>query len=103
MKKTKLAAQAAVKLVLGLALVGALLFLPAGSLQYRNGWLFIGLLFVPIFLLGLVLLIKVPSLLEKRLNAKEKEGAQKGIVAVSGLAFFCRNICVQRIMYYASR
>ena len=88
MKKTKLAVQAAVKFVLGLAFVGALLFLPAGSLQYRNGWLFIGLLFVPILLLGLVLLIKAPSLLEKRLNAKEKEGAQKGIVAVSGLAFF---------------
>ena len=87
MKKTKLAAQAAVKLALGLALVGALLFLPAGSLQYRNGWLFIGLLFVPILLLGLVLLIKAPSLLEKRLNAREKEGAQKGIVAVSGLVF----------------
>lgn len=87
MKRTKLAAQAAIKFILGLAFVGGLLFWPAGSLQYYNGWLFIGLLFIPIFLLGVVLLIKAPNLLEKRLNAKEKESAQKGVVAVSGLSF----------------
>ena len=88
MKEIKLAVQAVVKFILGLVFVGVMLFLPAGSLQYRNGWLFICLLFVPIFLLGVVLMIKAPSLLEKRLNVKEKEEAQKEIVAVSGLFFF---------------
>ena len=88
MNKTKLAAQAAVKFIFGLVFVGVMLFLPAGSLQYRNGWLFIGLLFIPIFLLGVALLIKAPNLLEKRLDAKEKESAQKGVVAASGLLFF---------------
>ena len=87
MKKTRLAVHAAIKFLLGLAFVGAMLFLPAGGLDYGKGWLFIGLLFVPILLLGVVLLIKSPELLEKRLNAKEKETAQKGVVAVSGLSF----------------
>ena len=88
MKRTKLAAQAAIKFILGLVFVGVMIFWPAGSLKYRNGWLFIGLLFIPIFLLGVVLLIKAPNLLEKRLGAKEKEDTQKGVVAASGLLFF---------------
>ncbi len=77
-----------VKFAVGLILAGVMLFLPAGGLHYRNGWLFLGLLFIPIFILGIVLLLKAPELLEKRLNAKEKEGTQKGVVAVSGLLFF---------------
>lgn len=77
-----------VKFALGLFLAGALLFLPAGGLHYRNGWLFLGLLFIPILILGIVLLLRSPELLKKRLNAKEKEGTQKGVVAVSGLLFF---------------
>lgn len=88
MKRTKLAAQAAIKFILGLVFVGVMIFWPAGSLKYGNGWLFIGLLFIPIFLLGVVLLIKAPNLLEKRLGAKEKEDTQKGVVAASGLLFF---------------
>ncbi len=83
----KLAISALLKFLLGLLLVGALLFLPAGSLEYYNGWLFICLLFIPMLLLGIALLIKSPSLLEKRLSVKEKAGAQRGVVALSGLMF----------------
>lgn len=88
MNRGKLAVQALVKFILGLILAGVILFLPAGGLHYRNGWLFLGLLFIPIFVLGSVMLLKAPELLEKRLNVKEKENAQKGVVAISGLLFF---------------
>lgn len=84
----KLAVKGFIKFLLGLVIVGALLFLPAGSFAYANAWLFILLLFVPIFILGVVLLIKSPALLEKRLNSKEEEGTQKVVVALSGLLFF---------------
>lgn len=84
----KLLLNALLKYCAGLVLVGALLFLPAGTLHYPNGWLFMGLLFVPMLLLGVVLFLKSPDLLAKRLNAKEKQSAQKGVVALSGLAFF---------------
>lgn len=83
----KLFVNALTKYLMGLLLVGALLFLPAGTLNYINGLLFIGLLFVPMLLLGIVLLFKSPELLEKRLSAKEEENTQKGVVAVSGLLF----------------
>lgn len=83
----KLLISALSKFLIGLVLVGALLFLPAGSLEYMNGWLFIGLLFAPMLILGVVLFIKSPALLKKRIDAKEKESAQKGVVAVSGLLF----------------
>ena len=83
----KLALNALTKYIFGLVFVGFLLFLPAGSFTYSNGWLFIGLLFVPMLILGIVLLIKSPELLEKRLDSKEKENTQKGVVAISGLLF----------------
>lgn len=83
----KLALSALIKFTVGLALVGALLFLPAGSLAFFNAWLFIGLLFVPMLILGIVLLVKSPDLLKKRLDAKEKQNAQKGVVAISALLF----------------
>ncbi len=83
----KLACSALMKFTVGLFLVGTLLFLPAGSLSYMNGWLFIGLLFIPMLVLGIALLIKAPALLEKRLGAKESENTQKGVVAVSGVLF----------------
>jgi len=70
-----------------LILAGLLLFLPAGSFAYRNGWLFIGLLFLPMLLLGIVLYCRAPELLQKRLGVREKENTQKGVVAVSGLLF----------------
>ena len=72
----KLAISAFLKFVIGLLLIAAIVFIPAGSLSYTNGWLFIGLLFVPMLALGIVLFIKSPDLLEKRLNAKEKQKAQ---------------------------
>ena len=83
----KLACSALIKFTVGLLLVGALLFLPAGGFGYLNGWLFIGLLFVPMLILGTVLMVKAPALLEKRVMAKEKEGTQKGVVAASGILF----------------
>ena len=83
----KLLFRAIAKFAAGLLLVAALLFLPAGTLAYPGGWRFIGLLFVPMLILGAVLFVKSPALLEKRLNAKEKEGAQKGVLALSALLF----------------
>ena len=83
----KLMLGALIKFVFGLALVAALLFLPAGSVGYFNGWLFIGLLFIPMLILGIFLLIKSPALLEKRISAKEKENTQRVVVAVSGVLF----------------
>ena len=83
----KLLLNALTKYIMGLLLVGVLLFLPAGTLGYTNGWLFIGLLFVPMLFLGIVLLVKSPELLRKRLDAREKENTQKGVVALSALLF----------------
>ena len=83
----KLVVSALIKFLVGLLLVAALVFLPAGTLQFMGGWLFLTVLFVPIFLLGIVLLIKSPDLLKKRLDVKEKQSAQKGVVALSGLMF----------------
>ena len=87
MKKVKLFLSALTKFLLGLVLVGAILFLPAGSFAFVGGWLFIALLFIPMIFLGVFLFIKSPELLEKRLSAKEKENTQKGVVALSGLLF----------------
>ena len=83
----KLIVNALIKYIMGFVLVGALLFLPAWTLNYPYAWLFIGLLFVPMLIMGIVLLIKSPTLLEKRLNNKEKENTQKGVIALSGLMF----------------
>jgi protein-S-isoprenylcysteine O-methyltransferase Ste14 len=69
----------------GLLITGAMLFVPAGTLTYRGAWLFIALLFSPILVLGVVLMIKNPELLRKRLEMKEREKEQKGVVALSGL------------------
>ena len=83
----KLLINALTKFTCGLLLVGLLLFLPAGTLSYTYGWLFIGLLFVPMLIAGFVMLFKSPEFLAKRLDAKEKQGTQKGVVALSGLIF----------------
>lgn len=83
----KLFFQAIIKFLLGLVLVGALLFIPAKTFDYWNAWLFIGLLFIPMFIVGIIMMIKKPMLLEKRLNAKEKETTQKLVVAFSGVMF----------------
>ena len=83
----KLLASALVKLLMGLALLGAMLFWPAGTWNYPNGWLFLAVLFFPMLMVGAVMLVKSPVLLEKRLHAKEKEQAQKGVLAVAALMF----------------
>ena len=75
------------KFLLGVVLLGLLIFLPAGSLSYWQGWLFMGILFVPMFVAGLVMMAKNPDLLRKRLNAKEEEKEQKLVVALSGQIF----------------
>ena len=75
------------KFAIGMALLGALLFLPAWTVYYPGAWLFIALLFAPMLLMGIVLFTKAPALLEKRLNNKEKEKTQKGVIALSGLMF----------------
>ena len=84
----KLLTQSFAKFFLGVVVLGLLLFLPAGSFRYWQGWLLMGILFVPMFAAGLVMMAKNPELLRKRLNAKEKESEQKTVMALSGLLFF---------------
>ena len=79
--------QALGKFFLGVILLGVLIFLPAWSLHFWQGWLLMGILFVPMFIAGLIMLWKNPDLLRKRLNAKEKEAEQKTVVKLSGLLF----------------
>ena len=83
----KLFISAILKFSLGAVLVGLLIFLPAGTFAYFNGWLFMGILFIPMFLAGLVMMAKNPKLLESRLDAKEKETEQSLVVKLSGLMF----------------
>ena len=87
MSKHKLLLSALTKFLAGLVLMGLVLFLPAGTWNYFNAWLFLGLLFIPMLILGVVLFFKAPELLKKRLQSKEKESTQKGVVAISGLMF----------------
>ena len=79
--------QAMIKFFSGVLLVGLLLFLPAGTLHFRRGWLLMGILFIPMFLAGLVMLFKSPDLLRRRLKAREAEGEQRTVIALSGLMF----------------
>jgi len=83
----KLFFEAILKFVLGVVLVGLLIFLPAGTLAFQNGWLLMGLLFVPMFGAGLVMMVKNPNLLRSRLRAKEKQREQDLVVKLSGLMF----------------
>ena len=84
---TKLFIQALTKFLLGVVIFGLLIFLPAGSLQYWQGWLLIGGLFVPMFIAGIGMMVKNPELLRKRLNAKEEEKEQKTVVVLSMVMF----------------
>ena len=79
--------QASIKFFVGFLLVGILIFLPALSLSYWNGWLLMGLLFIPMFIVGLILLWKNPELLKRRLESKEKEESQKAVILLSGIMF----------------
>lgn len=83
----KLLISAITKMIFGIALIGAMLFLPAWTWRYFGAWLFIGVLFVPMLFTGLVLFLKAPDLLKKRLDFKEKERTQGGVIALSGLMF----------------
>ena len=87
--KLKLFISAIVKFLLGVILVGLLIFLPAGSLSYFNGWLLMAILFVPMFFAGIIMIFKNPDLLKSRLDAKEKQKEQNTVVKLSGLMFLC--------------
>ena len=76
-----------IKYIAGVILVGALLFIPAGSLNWRDGWIFMAVLFIPMLIAGIVMYLKAPDLLRRRLNAKEKEAQQKDVIGMSGLMF----------------
>lgn len=83
----KLLFQAISKYFFGLVVIALLLFLPAGTLRYWNAWLLIGILFVPMFFAGIVMMLRNPKLLKKRLNAKENEDEQKTVILLSGIMF----------------
>ena len=83
----KLFLKAITKYIFGVILVGILLFLPAGTINYWNAWLFMGLLFIPMFIAGIILMFKNPMLLKSRLDVKEKEFEQKQVILYSGLMF----------------
>ena len=83
----KLFIQAITKFVFGFTIIALLLFISAGTLNYWNAWLFIGILFIPMFIVGIILMIKNPDLLRKRLNAKEKESEQKRVLLLGGIIF----------------
>ena len=80
---------AMLKFTLGVVLIGALVFIPAGTLKFFNGWLFMGILFIPMFIAGIIMLVRSPSLLKSRLDAKEKEKEQSIVIKLSGLMFIC--------------
>lgn len=84
---TQLFSQALVKFFSGLIIRSLLLFVPAGSLNYINGWVFIALLFIPMFIVGIIMFVKSPELLKRRLNAKEEENEQKIVILISGIIF----------------
>ena len=79
--------QAISKFILGVLLVGILIFVPAGTVLFWNGWLLMGILFVPMFFAGIVMMLKNPELLKKRLNAKEQQSQQSMVIKLSGLMF----------------
>ena len=83
----RLFGRAMAKFFSGVLLMGLLLFLPAGTLRWRQGWLLMGILFIPMFLAGLVMMSKSPELLKKRLSAKEEQGEQRTVILLSGLMF----------------
>ncbi len=87
MMDTKLFFQALSKFLIGFIIICMLLFIPTGTLDYPNGWLFMALLFIPMFFAGIIMLFKSPDLLRRRLNAKEEEDEQKTVLLLSGIIF----------------
>jgi protein-S-isoprenylcysteine O-methyltransferase Ste14 len=99
----KLFFQALTKFFAGVVLVGLLLFLPAGTFNYWEAWLFIGILFLPMFVAGIILMFRNPELLRKRLNAKEEQNEQKAVVLISGLLFLAMFVVAgfnRRFLWY---
>lgn len=84
---SKLFFQAILKFTLGAVMIAVLLFLPAGTLRYWNGWLLMAILFIPMFLAGIAMMVKNPELLKKRLDAKERQAEQSLVIKLSGLMF----------------
>ena len=85
--KKSLLIEAIIKYIAGVVLLGVLLFVPAGTIKWPNGWLFMAVLFIPMLAAGIVMYLKAPDLLRSRLNAKEKEKTQQGVIKYSGLMF----------------
>ena len=83
----KLFFQAIIKFLLGVVLVGLLIFLPSGTINFINGWIFMGILFIPMLIAGIIMMIKNPMLLKSRLDAKEKQKEQGLLIKLSGLMF----------------
>lgn len=83
----KLFIEALIKFILGVVLIGLLIFLPAWTINYFNGWLFMGVLFIPMFIVGIIMMIKNPKLLASRLDAKEKQKEQGMVIKLSGLMY----------------
>ena len=87
MKNKELLKEALIKYLAGVILIGLLLFLPAGTLNWKNGWIFMAILFIPMLIAGIVMYLKAPDLLRSRLDNKEKEAEQKDVIGLSGLMF----------------
>lgn len=87
MSDGRLLREAIIKLIAGIIIVGALIFIPAGSILWRNAWLLMAILFIPMFVAGIIMLIKAPDLLRSRLKAKESRAEQKGVIKYSGMMF----------------
>ena len=85
--KAKLFFEAITKFFLGVVIIGLLIFIPAGTINYINGWIFMGILFIPMFIAGIIMMIKNPKLLASRLDAKEKQKEQGILIKLSGLMF----------------
>ncbi|MBR2788653.1 MAG: isoprenylcysteine carboxylmethyltransferase family protein [Erysipelotrichaceae bacterium] len=85
--KKKLLTEALMKYLAGVLLVTGLLFIPAGTLKWRNGWIFMAILFIPMFFAGIIMYLKAPDLLRSRLDNKEKEAEQKDVIGYSGIMF----------------
>ena len=85
--KKKLLTEALMKYIAGVLLVSGLLFIPAGTLKWRNGWIFMAILFIPMFFAGIIMYLKAPDLLRSRLDNKEKEAEQKDVIGYSGIMF----------------
>ena len=90
MNKTKLLLSGVIKYLLGTVMFGTMLFLPAGTLRYPGAWLLMAVLLLPMLLMGIVMYFKSPALLEKRLDPREKQGAQKGVIAGSAVMFLAQ-------------